>query len=591
MKTKKPSLLSRLFVFSEKHKYFTIIGMILSGLSALMALFPVVFIWLGVSEIFKMYPNITATPELVRNAYLAVGSALGAMIVYFIALMCTHTAAFRIARNMKYRAISHLTELPLGYLQSTGSGKLRRVISDSAAQTEAYLAHQLPDLVGAAVTPIAIITFLFIFDWRLGLVSIIPLVLGLFAMSFAMRDNSGKMRLYQDSLANMNNEAVEYVRGVSVIKTFGQSVFSFKKFHATIEVYKELVTSFAMNYRTPMIAYQTILGSAVSFLVIGGVLLFRGIQEPSVFMLDFLFYLFFTSISSVMFMRVMQLGQMTTLTEDAFGRVQSLLDEKPLTYKEKTTEPKNFDITLKDVAFSYPNTMAQAVSGVSLHIKEGTTAALVGASGSGKSTLATLIARFWDVSEGSVKIGGVDVRDMREEALMERISFVFQNTNLYKMSILDNVKEGKPNATEEEVLRALKAARCMEIINKLPNGIHTVVGTKGVFLSGGEAQRIAIARAILKDAPIILLDEATAFTDPENEHEIQLAMAELAKGKTVLMIAHRLSTVQNADCIYLMEEGRVIEQGTHEELIEKHGKYNAMWEEYQTAFIWKEGVA
>lgn len=584
---KKPSLLNRLFAFAGSYKYFTILGMVLSGISALVGLLPICFIWIGAKEIFAVYPNITMSESIVTNAWLTVISAVGAMLIYFFALMCTHIAAFRIAKNMRFQSISHLMKLPLGYFNETGSGKIRRVINESAAATETFLAHQLPDLVGAFVTPVGVLILLFVFDWRLGLISLIPTVLGFLSMNLMTgKDLAGRLKEYQTALENMNNEAVEYIRGVPVVKTFNQSIFSFEKFHKAIMDYKEYVLGYTYNLRKPMVMFQTFINSTPIFLVLSSILLISGASDMKNFLLNFLFYLFFTPICATMMNKIMWTSQNTMLAEDAVNRVDELLHENPLEKAREPETPKDFDIELCDVSFKYPNSNENAVSHVSLKIKQGQTVALVGPSGGGKSTLAALMARFWDVEKGCVKIGGVDVRNIEESQLMKNISFVFQNTNLYKASILDNVREGNPAAGIQEVERALKAARCEDIIKKLPQGIHTVVGTKGIYLSGGEAQRIALARAILKDAPIILLDEATAFTDPENEHQIQLAFEKLTKGKTVLMIAHRLSTVQNADCLYVVENGQIKEQGSHPELLKLNDA--DMWHEYQSAFMWKE---
>ncbi len=586
---KKEGLLKKLFKYSGNYKILTILGMILSGVSALLALLPVIFIFLGVKELFDIYPNIAITSTLTNYAYLAVISAILSMLVYFIALMCTHIAAFRIARNMKYKALEHLMDLPLGYFNENGSGMIKRTISDSASRTEGYLAHNLPDMIGAYVTPLAVIVLLFTFDFRLGLICLLPIVLGAVAMSLAYgKDFKERVQEHQDSIESMNNEAVEYVRGISVVKTFGQTVFSFKKFKKSIDDYKIHVEMICRRCQKPMVLFQMFLASIPLFLIIGGVLLFNIADSPKEFMLDFLFYIFFSPTCALMLMKIMWMGQNNKVAFDAVVRVEKLLNEKPLVYKEETKKPNNFDIEIKDVKFRYPNSDKYALDNISLNINQGETIALVGASGSGKSTIAMLIARFWDTTNGSVSIGGINVKDISEEDMMNNISFVFQNTNLYKMSILDNVKEGNKNATEEEVMNALKLARCEDILAKLPNGLSTMIGTKGIYLSGGEAQRIAIARAILKNAPIILLDEATAFTDPENEHEIQLALKELAKNKTVVMIAHRLSTIKNADNIFVIENGNIIQNGLHNDLITKEGKYKEMWDEYNTTFIWNE---
>ncbi len=591
-KQKQESLLKRLYAFAGGYKHLTNLGMILSGISAIMTLLPIIFIYRGVSEIILIYPSVTLTDSIITNAWLAVGSAVGAMFVYLIALMCTHIAAYRIAKNMRKTALNHIMSLPLGFFSSMGSGKLRRIINDSAGATETYLAHQLPDLVGAYTTPIAVLIVLFVFDWRLGLISLAPVVLATVSMMSGMgKDQPDRIKQYQSALENMNNEATEYVRGIPVVKTFNQSVFSFERFHGVINTYKKYVSQYAYRMRMPMTLFQVFLASTPIFLVLSSIFIITGESNMTDFFLSFFFYLIFTPIASLMMMKIMWVMQHSMLAGDALDRIDSLLGEKPLTKPTTPKSPKTADVEIENVSFTYPNTDKKAVNDVSICIHQGQTVAFVGPSGGGKTTLATLIPRFWDVDSGTVKIGGVDVRDIDNTELMKNISFVFQNTNLYKASILENLREGKPNATIDEVNKALKVARCEDIIAKLPDGIDTIYGTKGVYLSGGEAQRIALARAILRDAPIILLDEATAFTDPENEHQIQLAFNELTKGKTVLVIAHRLSTIKNADLIYVIADGKVTEQGSHTELVAKGGLYEKMWTEYQSAFIWNEVTA
>ncbi len=587
-KQKQKPLLKRLYAFAGGYKHLTNLGMILSGVSAVVTLLPIIFIYRGVSEIIRVYPNVTLTDTIIANAWLAVGCAIGAMFIYLIALMATHIAAYRIAKNMRKAALKHIMTLPLGFFSDMGSGKLRRIINDSAGATETYLAHQLPDLVGAYTTPIVVLLVLFVFDWRLGLISLIPLVLAAISMMSGMgKDQPERLKQYQSALENMNNEATEYVRGIPVVKTFNQSVFSFERFYNVINTYKKYVSQYSYRMRMPMTMFQVFLASTPIFLVLSSIFIISGQSDMISFFLSFFFYLIFTPIASLMLMKIMWVMQHSMLASDAIDRIDNLLNEKPLVKPLEAKSPKNADIVMENISFTYPNTDKKAVDNVSISIKQGQTVAFVGPSGGGKTTLATLIPRFWDVDSGTVKIGGVDVHDIENTELMKNISFVFQNTNLYKSSILENIREGKPNATIEEVEKALKAARCEDIIEKLPNGIHTIYGTKGVYLSGGEAQRIALARAILRDVPIILLDEATAFADPENEHQIQLAFSELTKGKTVLMIAHRLSTIKNADLIYVIADGKVSEQGTHEELVAKNGLYSEMWAEYQSAFIWK----
>ena len=536
-----------------------------------------------------MYPNFSITPTLKNYSYMAVIFSVISILIYFAALMCTHIAAFRIAKNMRYQTMSHLMKLPLGYFNETGSGKLRRIISDSASLTETYLAHQLPDLVGAFVTPIAVLVLIFAFDFRFALISLISLLLATLSQFMMMgKGYAQRVETFQTSLEKINNEAVEYVKGIPVVKTFGQTIFSFKKFHNTIKEVEDCAINYTYFYRKPMVLFQTFLGSTVVFLTLGAIILFMSGSNLESLMLDYIFYILFTPIYTVMMMKIMWTSQYSMIAKDAVDRIENLLNEKPLPQGSDEIKLNNYDISLKDVCFKYPDTQKNALTNINLDIKQGETIALVGASGGGKSTLATLIARFFDASTGSVKIGGINVGELSDETLMKNISFVFQNENLYKASILDNVKEGNPNASKEDVIKALKSARCEDIINKLPKGIDTVVGGDGVFLSGGQAQRIAIARAILKDAPIVILDEATAFTDPENEHQIQLALSQLTKGKTVVMIAHRLSTVKNVDCIYYLEDGCIKEHGTHNELVLLGQKYSTMWNEYQSAFSWKD---
>ncbi len=590
METKKQKpLLQRLFRFAGGHKGLTVLGMVLSGVSAIVALLPVVFVWWGIGDILEIYPHVTLTEGIQKNAWLAVACAVGAMLIYVIALMLTHVAAFRIATNMKKEALRHIVNLPLGYFSNTGSGKMRRIISDSASATEAYLAHQLPDLVGAFVTPLAVVIMLFVFHWQLGLLSLISVVLSFVCMSFMFdKEQPVQMKQYQTALEDMNNDATEYVRGIPVVKTFNQSVFSFERFHSVILKYKEYVSQYAVRCRMPMVLFQTGLASTAVFLVLGAIALVGTQGNLEEFFLDFLFYLLFTPICSMLLTKIMWTSQATMMAGDAITRIEDLLAQSPLSQPEHPKVPQGFDITLENVVFTYPGGAKKAVDGVSLRIQQGQTVALVGPSGGGKSTLASLIPRFWDVEEGAVKIGGVDVREIGEAELMQHVSFVFQSTNLYKASILDNLREGKQNASMDEINAAIKAARCEDIIAKLPNGLDSVYGTKGIYLSGGEVQRIALARAILRNAPIILLDEATAFADPENEHQIQQAFRELTKGKTVLMIAHRLSTIRNADQICVISGGKMVEQGTHDQLVEHGGMYCEMWQEYNEAFVWAE---
>ena len=587
---KKKYIVFRLFDYAGKHKYFTLIGVILTAISSFTSLLPIYYIWKVAKEVIDTYPNLQNSPAIMEYSWLAVIWACATMLIYLLGLLLSHLSAFRIARNLRTMSLKHIMGLPLGFFSSTGSGKLRQVIDECSASTETLLAHNLPDLAAATVSPIAIFGIMFAFDWRLGIVSILPLVLSIFAMSlmFVSKDMRGKMGEKQEVLENMNNEAIEYVRGIPVVKTFGQTIFSFKRFHAAIMRYNDFAAEISTKGRVPMVGFEVLINSVSIFLTLAGVLFIGSESVMSEFLAMFLFGVFLMPICTSVMYRIMFSSHNTILSENSLNRIEKLLAEQPLPKPTFPKVPTTFDITFDHVSFAYPNSNHTAIDNITLQVEQGKSYGLVGPSGGGKTTLATLIPRFFDVKEGSVKIGGVDVRDIDNAVLMKNISFVFQQTSLYKMSILDNVRESKPEATQEEVLEALKAARCMSFIDALPQGIHTVYGTKGTYLSGGEAQRIAIARAILKNAPIVLLDEATSFTDPENEYEIKKAFEKLTEGKTVLMIAHRLSSVQDADKICYLSDGKIIESGTHEALIKQNGEYKSLWDEYQTAFSWNE---
>lgn len=587
-KEKKKYILFRLFEYACVHKWLTMIGVIFTCISSCTAVLPIYYIWKVAREVVINYPNFMDSSLITKYSWLAVVWACLTMILYLIGLLLCHLAAFRIARNLRSKSLKHLMTLPLGFFTGAGSGNLRQVIDECAASTETLLAHNTPDLASSIVSPIAIFGIMFLYDWRLGIVSIIPIILSMVAMStmFMSKGMRGKMGEKQEVLANMNNEAIEYVRGIPVVKTFGQTIFSFKRFHAAIIKYNDFAASVAKHGKGPMVGFEVMINSVSIFLTLAGVLLISIEPVMNEFLLMFLFGVFLMPLCSSVMYRIMFSSHNTMLSENSLDRIELLLAEKPLPKTESAKTPTSFDISFEDVSFSYPNTDKKAVDHVTLTIPQGKTYGLVGPSGGGKTTLATLIPRFFDVSGGMVKIGGIDVRKIDNKVLMENISFVFQQTSLYKMSILDNVRESKPNATEEEVLSALKSARCMDFVDELPNGIHTIYGTKGTYLSGGQAQRIAIARAILKDAPIVLLDEATSFTDPENEFEIKKAFEKLTEGKTVLMIAHRLTSIMDADKICYLEDGKIIESGSHTDLLEQKGAYNDLWEEYQTAFFW-----
>lgn len=579
--------------FAGKYKYLTYLGCVLSGISSVLVLVPFICIWKIAYEIFIVLPHAEKVENLTQYGWFAVGFSVAGILVYFAALMCTHIAAFRTARNMRSEALHHMVKLPLGYFDSNGTGKLRRIIDESSAQTETFMAHILPDLAGALVTPAAMLVLLFVFDWRMGLISLIPIAISMVFISKMMGSNLAEsLKQYHNALEDMNNEAVEYIRGIPVVKTFGQTVFSFEKFHASIMRYKKWVVNYTIHLRVPMCNYTVSINSVFALLIPAGVLLIASAADPKKFLSDFIFYCIFTPIITVVMNKIMFSSENLMLAKDATKRIDSILNEKTLEEPIHGIKPQNTEIVFENVTFSYPGSDRTAVNNLSLQIKEGSTVALVGPSGGGKTTVASLIPRFFDVAQGRIKIGGVDVKNIPNDELMNKISFVFQNTRLFKTSLYENISFSRPAASREQVMAAARAAQCEEIFEKLPDGIDTIVGSKGTYLSGGEAQRIALARAILKDAPIVLLDEATAFADPENEHKIQKAFEVLTKGKTVLMIAHRLSTVQNADQIMVIEEGEIKERGTHNQLLEHNGIYNKLWREYKTSISWKvnEGV-
>ena len=583
---KKQSNLSRLLSYAGVHKYFTYASWVLSGISALTALVPFWYIWKIINEVLEVSPNFGSAANLTHYGIMAMTYAIISYLIYIGALLCSHLAAFRIAANMRIDITEHISKLPIGFADSFGSGKLRKIINDSTAATETYLAHQLPDKYAAMATPVGLLALLLVFDWRLGLLSLVPVAVG-FAVMSAMTGKrmEEKMRQYSNALAAMSNEAVEYVRGIPVVKTFGQSVFSFKKFKATIDEYKKWVLAYTKDMRPPMMLYTAAINGVFAFLILGAFWFTNG-TVTSEFFVNLLFYIIITPVISVTLTKIMYMSEEGMVIGDAIERIDSVLNAEPMSVGNNPQNPKSTSIELENIHFSYDG-KKEAVSGISLKIKGGQTVAFVGPSGGGKSTLASLISRFFDVNSGSIKIGGVDVRDIPKDELMNTVSFVFQNSKLIKASILDNVKMGKPNATDEEVLNALKSAQCMDIIEKFPDGVNTVIGSRGIYLSGGEMQRIAIARAVLKNAPIIILDEATAFVDPDNEVKVQTAFAKLSEGKTVIMIAHRLSTVRNADCIYVIADGKIAEYGNRAELIEKKGMFYKMQNDYQSSVSWK----
>lgn len=583
---KKHSDFSRLMDYAGGHRFFTYASWVLAAVSALLALVPFLYIWMILRDILAAAPDYAQAVKIPSYGWMAVLYAIISYLVYVCALLCSHLAAFRVATNLRLATAEHLARLPLGFTESYGSGKLRKVIQESTGAAETFLAHQLPDQYSAMATPVGLLVLLFVFDWRLGLLSLVPVFLA-FAIMATMTGArmAEKMRQYGNALAAMSNEAVEYVRGIPVVKTFGQSVFSFKKFKAAIDEYEKWVIAYTKELRLPMMFYTAAINGVFAFLIAGGLLFTRKGITPE-FLLNLLFYIIITPVISLTLTKIMYMSENKMVVADALSRIDSVLEAAPASVSEQPRHPKDGSVSLRDVHFSYDG-KTDVIKGISLDIHPGQTAALVGPSGGGKSTLASLMVRFFDVQSGSVSIGGADVRDIPKAELMDTVSFVFQNSRLLKGTILDNVKLGKPDASEEEVLAALKNAQCMDIIGKFPKGIHTAIGTNGVYLSGGEQQRIVIARAMLKNAPILILDEATAFADPDNEAKVQAAFAELAKGKTVIMIAHRLSTVANANCIYVVEDGRIAESGTKDALCAADGLFAKMWRDYQSSVEWK----
>lgn len=572
--------------YAGKHRYFTYASWLLAVISALIALLPFVYIWKIIKEVLDVAPNFSSATGLVHNGIMAMIFAIVSFLVYISALMCSHLAAFRVATNMRVAVTEHIAKLPLGFADSFGSGKLRKIINDSTGATETYLAHQLPDKYAALATPVGLLVLLFVFDWRLGLLSLIPVVLAFLVMSsMTGKHMAEKMKQYNNALENMSNEAVEYVRGIPVVKTFGQSVFSFKKFKSTIDEYQKWVVAYTKDMRVPMMFYTAAINGVFAFLI-AGALWFTADGVTNGFLLNLIFYIVITPVISLTLTKMMYMSENNMIVKDALERIDGVLSVSPMSESETPEYPADSSVELNDVHFSYDG-KNEVIRGVSMNIGAGQTVALVGPSGGGKSTLAGLMARFFDVKSGSIKVGGADIREIPKEELMNAVSFVFQDSKLIKATIAENVKLGKPDATDEEVAAALHAAQCDDIIQKFPDGAGTAVGTKGVYLSGGERQRIAIARAVLKNAPVIILDEATAFADPDNEAKVQKAFSELSKGKTVIMIAHRLSTVANADCIYVIKDGLIAESGRRDELLEKNGVFAEMWKEYAASVEWK----
>lgn len=572
-----------------KRKVLLPAAMLLSALSALAGMLPYVLIWLIVRELLE-YGEITSSGHVVTYAWWAAGMAVASIILYFAALMSSHLAAFRVESNLRKEAMRQIVRMPLGFFDINTSGRIRKIIDDNAGVTHSFLAHQLPDLAATFLVPLVAAILIFVFDWILGLACIVPVIIAMLVMGFMMNAEGRQfMKSYMTSLEEMNTEAVEYVRGIPVVKVFQQTIYSFKNFHRCIMNYNKMVFDYTRMWEKPMSLYTVIINGFVFFLAPLAILLIGYSGNYASVLLNFFLFVLITPVFSQSIMKSMYLNQALGQASEGIGRLENLVAYEHLTVVEHPQPVKEFSIQFEKVSFSYPGANQKAVDDVSFTIPQGNTVALVGASGGGKTTIARLVPRFWEATEGKVLIGGINVREIAPEELMKYISFVFQNTKLFKTSLLENIKYGNPNATMEEVERAVDMAQCREIINKLPLGLNTKIGTEGTYLSGGEQQRIVLARAILKNAPIIVLDEATAFADPENEHLIQQALKELTKGKTVLMIAHRLSSITDADNILVIDKGKIAEQGTHANLLGKQGIYYHMWNEYQQSVRWTIG--
>ena len=579
----------RLLNYSGNYKYLTIVGMFLSALSAICLLVPFVYIWDVVNALLAVAPDFTKAQNLDVYAINAFTFAVLGIILNFFGLMGTHLSAFKNEKNMKDAAINHLLKLPLGYFSNHTSGGLRKIIDYSTAKTEIFLAHQLFDLTGAIVTPIVFLILLFSFDWRLGLICLIPIIL-CFVFMYPMfsKESRNSMEKYEKYLEEMNGEAVEYVRGIPVTKAFQQSIYSFKNFINAIKNYGKFSAEYSMSTHIPMTAFTVSINGFFALLIPAGILLAGSVVDVK-FFANFMFYIIFTPICAVMMMKIMTVSQDWMLASCALDSIEAILNENPLVDPINPQKPKNHSIEFEGVYFDYENADGDEhiLNDVNLKINENETVALVGPSGGGKTTIASLIPRFWDVNQGSIKVGDVDVRSISTKELMKNISFVFQNTILFKDSIYNNVAIGRKGASRDDVKKALSLTQCDDIIDELPDGIDTVIGSEGTYLSGGQQQRIALARAVLKDAPIIILDEATALADPENEYLIQKAISEITKDKTVIMIAHRLSSVKNVDKIYVVENGRIVEEGNHHTLIDGGGIYSRMWDEFNQSIQWK----
>ncbi len=581
--------LKKLQAYMGTRRLLLPLSMILAVMSSLLSLLPFLLTWFIIRELLFI-DGSTDMQAVYFYAWWAVITALLGVLFYFLALSLSHLAAFRAEVNIRREAMRKIMKLPLGFIISNTSGRIRKIIDDNASVTHSFLAHQLPDLMGTVLSPLAVLVMIFVFDWRLGLVSLLPVIIAFALLSFMMGGKGRTfMKSYMNSLEEMNTEAVEYVRGIPVVKVFQQSVFSFKNFLNSITRYKDMVSAYTRLWKNPMSAYVVMINAFVFVLVPVTIILISMGEPPKLIILDMLLFVLLTPVFGMSIMKSMYLNQALGLAKEAVERIEELVDHQPLPAVKHPQQIKTFDIEFENVSFCYPDSSEKAIDRISFRIPQGGSCALVGPSGSGKTTIARLLPRFWDVGSGAVKIGGVDIRMLDANDLMQHISFVFQDAYLFKTTLKENVIMGRPGAPDHEVERALEMAQCKDIVGRLPDGLDTRIGADGTYLSGGEKQRLALARAILKDAPIIVLDEATAFADPENEHLIRRALSELTLNKTVLMIAHRLSTISQLDQILVVDNGRIVQRGTQRELLAQNGLYKLMWSEYQQSVQWAVG--
>ncbi|PIE82507.1 MAG: ABC transporter ATP-binding protein [Chloroflexi bacterium] len=586
-KKKKEFVLNRFMPYMGNKKALLPLSLVLSGISAALTIVPFVLIWYIVREVLAT-PHSIAVADISLYAWLSFGCAIAAVAIYFAALMSSHLAAFRVEVGMQKVGLAAIFTKPLGFFVTHPSGKIRKIVNDGAATTHSYLAHQLPDIAGTLVTPLVLLVLVFVVDWRMGLASLVPLVLSFLAMMYMMASVSeGFQNEYQNAMEEMSSESVEYMRGIPVVKTFGQSIFSFKRFYHSIIRYKDMVIKYTLQWQKPVSFFLVIIQTTAFFLIPVAILLINRGENLITVLADFVFYIVLAPNFAVILMKSINFQSQTLIAEQALDRLENLLDYAEMPLSQTPAAMNAATLEFKDVLFSYAGSDKPAINGVSFKLNKGETVALVGPSGGGKTTITRLAARFWDVDQGDVLIGGVNVRDIPKHELMDQIAFVFQSTKLFKGSLRENILLGKHEATEEEINQALDYSQSREIIENLEDGLDTIMGTKGTYLSGGEQQRIALARAIVKNASIVLLDEATAFADPENEHLIQRALQELSRGKTTLIIAHRLTSVQNADRILVIDDGKIVEQGNHDELVADNGIYKAMWDEYQKSVAWR----